>query len=163
MLKKIPFNSWDAVNKWWTVPYSERFLREIQTVAKAQNLEINYEEEAKTDNKVPRLTAFDVANYRSCPEEYILKLKELRYSENTIKSYKGLFEEFINYYHKYDIKSIDEKMIIAFMQYLVIERKVSTSYQNQSINSIKFFYERVMGGQRKIYWKTVPICVTYKA
>ena len=42
-------------------------------------------------------------------------------------------------------------MIIAFMQYLVIERKISTSYQNQSINSIKFYYERVLGGQRKIY------------
>ncbi len=37
------------------------------------------------------------------------------------------------------------------MQYLVIERKISTSYQNQSINSIKFYYERVLGGQRKIY------------
>ncbi len=35
-------------------------------------------------------------------------------------------------------------MIIAFMQYLVIERKISTSYQNQSINSIKFYYERVL-------------------
>ncbi len=50
-----------------------------------------------------------------------------------------------------DIKTIDEKMIIAFMQYLVIERKVSTSYQNQSINAIKFYYERVLGGHSKIY------------
>jgi integrase/recombinase XerD len=28
---------------------------------------------------------------------------------------------------------------------------VSTSYQNQSINAIKFYYERVLGGKRKIY------------
>jgi site-specific recombinase XerD len=62
-----------------------------------------------------------------------------------------LFEEFINYYHKFEINSIDEKMIIAFMRYLVIERKISTSYQNQCINAIKFYYERVLGGQRKIY------------
>ena len=151
LLKKMPFHAWDAVNKWWTVPFSERFLNEITTLAKAEKLEVLYEEEAKMEDKSPRITAYDVANYRICPEEYILKLKELRYSASTIKSYKGLFEEFINYYHKYDIKTIDEKMIIAFMQYLVIERKISTSYQNQSINSIKFYYERVLGGQRKIY------------
>jgi integrase/recombinase XerD len=34
---------------------------------------------------------------------------------------------------------------------LVTERKVSISYQNQSINAIKFYYERVLGGQRKVY------------
>jgi len=151
LLKKMPFHSWDSVNKWWTVPFSEKFLNEITATAKAQNLTVSIEKEPKNEDKSPRITAFNVVNYRQCPEEYILKLKELRYSASTLKSYKGLFEEFINYYHKYDIKNIDEKMIIAFMQYLVIERKVSTSYQNQSINSIKFYYERVLGGQRKIY------------
>lgn len=75
-----------------------------------------------------------------------------------------MFEEFINYYHKHDIQHIDEKMIIAFLQYLVIDRKVSPSYQNQSINSIKFYYEHVLGGQRKTYLverphkeKTLPV------
>jgi len=55
-------------------------------------------------------------------------------------------------------------MIIAFLQYLVIDRKISTSYQNQSINSIKFYYERVLGGKRKVYFverprkeKTLPV------
>ncbi len=74
----------------------------------------------------------------------------MRYSGNTIKTYKGLFEEFINYYHKVEINRIDESMITAFLRYLVMERKVSTSYQNQAINAVKFFYERVLGGQRKV-------------
>jgi hypothetical protein len=137
LLKKMPFHVWDKVNKWWTIPYTERFLSEITELAKAQKLKVVYEEEVpKNGDKLPRITPFDVLNYRQCPEEYILKLKELRYSENTIKAYKGLFEEFINYYNRYDIDKIDEKMIIAFMRYLVIERKISTSYQNQSINAI---------------------------
>ena len=46
---------------------------------------------------------------------------------------------------------IDESMIIAFMRYLVIERKISSSYQNLAINAIKFYYERVLGGQRRVY------------
>jgi site-specific recombinase XerD len=42
-------------------------------------------------------------------------------------------------------------MIVVFCQYLVIDRKVSASHQNQAINAIKFYYERVLGGQRKFY------------
>jgi site-specific recombinase XerD len=151
LLKKMPFNHWDTKNKWWTIPYSEKFLSDIKNTAKAQSLDILYEEEQKKEDKVKRISPFDIANYRPCPGEYLLKLKELRYSKNTIKTYKGLFEEFINYYHKFEIQRINEKMIIVFLQYLVLERKISLSYQNQSINAIKFYYERVLGGQRKIY------------
>ena len=51
-----------------------------------------------------------------------------------------------------------------YLRYLVMERKVSASYQNQAINAIKFYYERVLGGNRKFYFverplkeKTLPI------
>jgi hypothetical protein len=38
-----------------------------------------------------------------------------------------------------------------FSRYLVTERKVSTSHQNQAINAIKFYFEKVKGGERKFY------------
>jgi len=151
LLKKIPFSAWDADNKWWTIPYSEKFLEQVKETANAQGLETLFEEEPENTAQKPRITPFDIPNYRTCPEEYKLKLTEMRYTQNTFKIYTSLFEEFINYYHTYDIKAIDEKMIISFLQYLVTERKISPSYQNQSINSIKFYYERVLGGQRKLY------------
>jgi len=164
LIKELPYNYWDAKNKWWTIPYSEKILHEIKETAMNQSLDIVYEEEQKCEVKAKRISSSDVPNYRPCPEEYLQKLIELRYTKNTIRSYKALFEEFINYYHKSDIERIDEKMIIAFLQYLVIERKISTSYQNQSINSIKFYYEHVLGGQRKVYYterprreKTLPV------
>jgi len=60
-------------------------------------------------------------------------------------------------------------MITAFLRYLVLERKVSTSYQNQAINAVKFYYERVLGGHRKVYLverpreeKTLPIVLSEK-
>ena len=92
-----------------------------------------------------------LTNYLRCPASYTEKLKELRYSINTQHVYTDLFEEFINYYPDLAPENISEEEIIAFLRYLVNERKISTSYQNQSINAIKFFYERVLGGQRKIY------------
>ena len=157
-IKKMPFYTWDAKNKWWTIPYSEKLLQEIKTKSRDLGLEMLYEEEEiRKEDRAKRISQFDVVNYRHCPDEYLRKLRELRYTPKTIKTYQSLFEEFINYYHKQDIQKIDEKMIMAFLQYLVIDRKVSHSYQNQSINSIKFYYERVLGGSRKFYFLERPL------
>jgi integrase/recombinase XerD len=168
-LKSIPYHTWDVKNKWWTTPYSEQFLEEIKKKITALNMFFVYEEEINSNDRVARLTPYDIPNYRHCPEEYNLKLVELRYSPKTIKTYVGLFQEFINYYSTQDIKSIDEPSIIKFLRYLVIERKVSITYQNQSINAIKFYYERVLGGQRKFYFidrprkeKTLPSVLNTK-
>lgn len=156
LIKTYPYHSWDAKNKWWTIPFSDKYLNEIQTVALEAGIKVSYEEEPAESKGLKKISAFDIPNYRECPEEMILKLRELRYSEKTIKTYKGLFEEFINYYHKNDINKIEEPQIISFLRFLVMDRKVSTSYQNQSINAIKFYYEKVLGGHRKFYFIDRP-------
>jgi len=149
-LKKIPYCSWDADNKCWTIPYSEKFLAEVKIISGQYALDFNYHEEQKL-KVLPRKSKYDIKNYRACPPDYIAKLRELRYSKNTLDVYIGMFEEFINYYEEHVIDDITESMIIEFMRYLVNERHVSTSYQNQSINAIKFYFERVMGGKRNVY------------
>jgi integrase/recombinase XerD len=155
-IKKYPYCSWDAKNKWWTIPFSDLYLNEIQTLALETGIKVTYEEEAAGSSGVKRITAYDIPNYRQCPLEMILQMKEKRYSERTIKVYTGMFTEFINYYHKFDIDTINEAQIISFLRYLVMERKVSTSYQNQAINAVKFYYEKVLKGQRKFYFVDRP-------
>jgi len=156
-IKNIPFHEWDPVNRWWTMPMTDRFCEEIRKAARQSGFEIIEQEEGTAKNKgLARPSRNTVVNYRNCPGEYILKLKELRYSEKTVAIYRSMFEEFINYYSKSEIERIDEKMIISFLRYLVMDRKVSESYQNQSINAIKFYYERVMGGNRKVYMVERP-------
>ncbi|WP_423147334.1 tyrosine-type recombinase/integrase [Rubrolithibacter danxiaensis] len=166
-IKKIPYHSWDAKNKWWTIPYAQKFVDILRETCKHEELVFVYEEQETKSNKKPRITPGDIPNYRPCPEEFILKLTELRYSENTIKTYANSLEEFINHYHTYDYKLIDEAMIIAYLRHLVTERKVSASYQNQAINAIKFYYERVLRGNRKFYFierplkeKTLPVVLS---
>jgi integrase/recombinase XerD len=134
-IKKMPYHAWDSQNKWWTIPWSERFLEEIKELAKTLQLEIIYEEE-KQEAGVRRITPVDIPNYRTCPVEYRNKMIELRYSSKTIQVYVAMFEEFLNYHHRAELREIDDRMIIAFLQYLVMERKVSPSYQNQAINAI---------------------------
>jgi site-specific recombinase XerD len=55
------------------------------------------------------------------------------------------------------------------MRYLVQEREVSESYQNQMINAIKFYYEKVLGGTQHSYFidrpkksKPLPVVLSQK-
>ncbi|MDP4209587.1 MAG: hypothetical protein Q8928_12310 [Bacteroidota bacterium] len=113
-LRKVPYSQWSAPNRWWSIPYAPAWVEKITALARDQQLEVIYEEEKIVSDRKPRLTPYDIPNYRLCPSSFVMKLKELRYSENTLKTYVGMFEEFINFYHKYDIDAIDEGMITAF-------------------------------------------------
>ena len=150
-IKSMPFNSWNAKYKYWSIPYSDKFLNEIKLYASNLNLKCIYEEEDLKTEKTNRITPYNIPNYRKCPEEYILKLREMRYSEQTVRVYSAMFEGFINFYHDQEINDIEESKITDYLRHLVFDRKVSTSFQNQAINAVKFYYERVLGGERKIY------------
>ncbi|MGB5368816.1 MAG: site-specific tyrosine recombinase/integron integrase [Flavobacteriaceae bacterium] len=88
--------------------------------------------------------------YRVCPEEYLLKLELKRYANNTVRIYVSFFEMFINHYKEKELNAINESDIRLFLQTLV-RRKVSNSYLNQAINSIKFYYEVVLGMPNRFY------------
>ena len=75
----------------------------------------------------------------------------LRYSQNTIRTYENCFSEFINYWNTKELVKIDQRDIQSYLLYLVQERQVSTSSQNQAINAIKFYYEKVLNGPRRVY------------
>ena len=154
-LKQIPYCTWNGEKRCWEIPYSEKFLAEVKIIADSYGLNYIYHEEKKLKVK-PRTSKYDIKNYRTCPQNFIDKLRELRYSQNTLDVYSDMFEEFINYYEDYALEDITEQMIMDFLRYLVTERHVSTSYQNQSINAVKFYYERVLGGRRKVYMINRP-------
>lgn len=88
--------------------------------------------------------------YRACPEEFMRKLELKRYSLNTAKTYINFFERFINYYSDKPLESIDENDIRKYLQLLVQEGR-SHSYLSQAVNSIKFYYEVVMGMPNRFY------------
>jgi len=149
-VKKFPYCQWNHDENCWSMPYSERFVAEIKQIAADYGLKFLFREEIKQGIK-PRTSRYDIKNFRTCPPNYLAKLRELRYSQNTLDTYKHMFEEFINHFPDIEPDDITDEMITDFLRYLVDERNVSGSYQNQSINSVKFYFEKVKGGQRKIY------------
>lgn len=156
LIKKIPYHHWDSKNKWWTTPYSEGIVEQLKEFSSLEGLKIKLEHEESGEQGLKRANSYDILNYKECPESMKLKLLELRYSERTIRTYCSMVEEFINFHYRYELDKITEPQIIEFLRFLVMERKVSTSYQNQAINAIKFYYEKVLGGQRKFYFIDRP-------
>lgn len=89
-------------------------------------------------------------NYKFCPEPYLQKLELKKYSNNTVKTYVSCFESFINYYNDQDIDKLDENDIRNYLEFLIKSDR-SNSYINQAINSIKFYYETVLGLPNRFY------------
>ncbi|WP_053993049.1 site-specific tyrosine recombinase/integron integrase [Mangrovimonas sp. TPBH4] len=87
---------------------------------------------------------------RSCPKEYLKKLELKKYSNNTSKTYICCFEHFMNFYPNKELKEINEMDIRAYISKMIKEDK-SDSYINQCINSIKFYYEVVLGMPNRFY------------
>lgn len=93
---------------------------------------------------------------RTCPEEYLLKLELRRYANNTVKSYISAFETFINHFKERDLMEINEGDIRAYLQTMIHANK-SDSAINIAINSIKFYYEVVLGMPNRFYHIERPI------
>ena len=79
------------------------------------------------------------------------KLQLRRYSDSTCKVYLMMFRNFLRYTYPTPLHHVGHDMILEYQKHLVLDRKVSASYQNQSINAIKFYAEQVLGLERTVY------------
>jgi len=147
-IKTLPLYFWDKDKKYWTFPYTPSIKEEIETYFKEFGFTI-YSNFIVTKNKENKEKK-NYSNDRRIPKEYLDKLVIKRYSENTQRTYKVAFLDFINYYKTKKLEEITEQDIKEYLMYLVEKRKVSSSFQNQVINAIKFYFEKVLG------WKKLP-------
>lgn len=85
-----------------------------------------------------------------CPPEYVELLETKRYSVHTARTYKSLFCEFIAHFSDKKLMEINEGDIKQYLHHVVKKGK-SSSYQNQTINAIKFYYEQVMDMPQRFY------------
>ena len=85
------------------------------------------------------------------PAGYLEKLRQVRYSDHTVRVYTSYFRDFQEHFRGRNVKSITSEDINGYLLYLIHERNISSCQQNQRINAIKFYYEQVKGGQRQYY------------
>jgi site-specific recombinase XerD len=147
LVKQIEGRKWSASNKFWHMPFQEKYL---EILNKKFSGKLEFIESTKT-NTEPKKT---FKNH--LPSEYIETLKLKNYSESTIQTYRLHFQRFLKYYINTKLENITHEQIRQYLLYLVNERKYSTSAQNQAINSIKFYYEKVLGKPVEKYYVPRP-------
>lgn len=85
------------------------------------------------------------------PEGYQEKLEQVRYSGHTVRVYTSYFRDFQQHFKGRDIGTITSGEINDYLLYLIHEKNISSCQQNQRINAIKFYYEKVLGQERRCY------------
>jgi integrase/recombinase XerD len=154
-VKLIEGIKWSKSNNCWHIEINQKNLSKIITglngIARIENELIFEKPFIQTGGKYYPINSNQVKIKKQCPSSYLEKLKLRRYSENTIRIYTYMFEDYINFFPEKEIDELSEKDIKEYQLYLVKEKNVSESFQNQSVNAIKFYYEKVKLGNRKIY------------
>jgi len=90
------------------------------------------------------------------PQGYYEKLFVKRYSHNTIKTYVTYMKSFMLEFRERELDSITAEEINAYILKLIRTKGISPSQQNQRINAIKFYYEKVLGRDKQLYYLERP-------
>ncbi|MBN2772627.1 MAG: tyrosine-type recombinase/integrase [Prolixibacteraceae bacterium] len=112
----------------------------------------------KSDNKVdlhPKKN--ETRQEKSLPTGYIELLQQKRYSQNTVNIYSHYFREFMEYFSYEKLPDIIPEEINNYILELIKKRNISNSQQNQRINAIKFYYEKILKRDKTIYAIDRPI------
>ena len=152
-LKELFPIRWSSTLRGWTIAKQDfnlnRFFEALKDLAY-----INYSAlKIKTRPEVSEKTKRDYSHRSGIrlPKGYLELLKQKRYSKSTSKTYSAYFKDFIHYFDERDLAELQVEEINAYLLELINKWNITTSEQNQRINAIKFFYEKVLGKGRHIY------------
>lgn len=88
-------------------------------------------------------------------EDVLKRYKELliqkRYSNNTQRIYCNYFKDFNSYFKDDDLDKLSTEQINNYILDLIQSKNISISQQNQRINAIKFYYEKILGRNKQYY------------
>lgn len=158
LLKTIPGARWDPKEKCWHVATQAGPVDKLNRLFEGKlHFEMDEKPVGREDYKTVGLYDGKIVGREDLvPVEFIKTMTLKNYAPNTIRTYKSMMQEFLEYYRDLDPAKITEVQIRDYLLHLIEERDVSISYQNQSINAIKFYYEQVLGRPVKTYYIQRP-------
>ena len=143
VLREFPRTHYSKTNRCWVTPLHDNTIAELSRFL-SRLAEIRY------DNSKD-------APLRKCPDEYRNLLVRRRYSKSTCINYISQFEQFLNHFPNVAMEELGQSHIEKYIQYLIRDRNGSASLQNIAINAIKFYFEKVVGDERKRYTFDRPL------
>ena len=157
--KKLEGAKWSASKKCWYIDNNPNNLHHIFSTFKGVTRIDKthfFDKKPKDTVEKERPEKSATIGFKQVPDSYLNLLRRRRYSENTIKVYLHFFGNFLNFFPDLAINELTEEHIRRYQDYLVNKKKVAVSTQNQAINAIKFYYEKVLGNEKKNYYIERP-------
>ena len=133
----FPWNSWLSSAKY---PKGNH----VTVARKDSSLDINTIIKSSLDKGQKVLFRQVLEKYPHHIKNLVKKIRLKNYSIRTEHSYLGWLLRFILFNRLKDPATMHEKEIGLFLDYLVIERQVSSSTQSQALCAIIFFYSQVL-------------------
>ena len=146
-IRKVEGATWSQSNRYWFI---------IEKEFKIINLKGKIRDLAYIDttglHKASKARAVKAnTSTQSVPKAYTNHLIQRRYSKSTYNTYTSYFSQFLEYFSGKDIENLPYDDINDYLLELIRDKKISASQQNQRINAIKFYYEKVLGHERTRY------------
>lgn len=152
MMKQIKGSRWTPAVRCWHIPYDKvaydhlkRLFGEGQVVPIQEHLKGKSQVIVKeSEPQVPLRFQHELVRLEE-------QLRLQRYSFSTVKTYRSFFALFLASYPDRHPETLEKADIMRFLLQSIEKRRWSESSQNQAVNAIKFYYEKVLGRERTFY------------
>ncbi|RMG84313.1 MAG: hypothetical protein D6714_08150, partial [Bacteroidetes bacterium] len=160
-IKTVPGRKWSPETKCWRLPYvveSVKLLyrafgeKAVFNFRPSDPIPLQWKDKPKPKPQARPLSAAHKECLVALEEQLMLERK----SHSTIKGYKSNLRRFLEFYRGTVPAEISERQIKDYLLYLVNEKGISESTQNQVINAIKAFFEKVLKQEKKMYYIPRP-------
>jgi len=136
--------SYTKTHSGWTLPNNRENLRALfhhfKGVAHLDTTPIFAKPQKQKYVKPPSAKEQLTPEHQQKLVEYERFLRSKRFAESTIKSYIAAIQIFLAYYKERPLTEITNQDVIAFNNDYILAKRLSGSFQNQMVNSIKKFF-----------------------
>ncbi|VAW92024.1 Integron integrase IntIPac [hydrothermal vent metagenome] len=137
----------DMVAVFWSAKYPwEEWFVFAQTLKNSHPTVSRDYRSIGSDTQPSNDSAFKKVNaqYPEHLNKLINRIRCKHYSIRTEQAYVGWFVRFVIYHSMLDPVNLTEKHLSMYLDYLVLNRKVSASTQSQALNALMFFFKQVL-------------------
>ncbi len=154
-VRELPGRKWMPKTKRWEVPDSQEarsFLLAYQLISKSDAISPAPAISLPASPQTEKPTSKYLYELEAMEEQLTLR----RYSHATRKNYRWHFQHFLLHFSNLHPSDVTKHQIEQYIVQQVRQRNISISTQNQLINAIKFYYEKVLGLPRQYYQLVRP-------
>lgn len=140
-IRAIPGRQWSKTLRAWHIPDNEISRNRLIETCKRHSVKLINKTDSKGFKKeIKNKENSEISNALFEFKQY---MTEKRFSPNTIKTYLNSVNKFFEYYPTKRPDEISLNDIRNFNTKYVIINNLSASYQNQLINALKTFYQKI--------------------